>query len=199
MVKEHEDFLDIEAPEFKTPAKKSGNLAVPIIIFLVLIGLMVGGYLTVNTLMHRSVGQQQDTGPISGATAEDMTKRQLSSFVEQFLLCYYNYSYTLYDQSVQKAESMMTPSFQTAYNARAQDLDFKRKLNDLRVSTDGIRIIPGSMSFGNQGATYYVRLAGTMIFTTGVNGVSGDFPLNLLLEIQKSDTGYLVNNVERIR
>lgn len=133
------------------------------------------------------------------ASDEDIVKRQLTSFVEQFLMAYYNYSYTLYDGKVREAEAMMTPAFQAKYSVQARNLDFKRKLDANKVSTDAIRILPNSFLFQQEGNRYFVKLSGVMTFTTGINAVSGEFPINLLLAIDRSDTGFLVDNVERTR
>ncbi|MGH7442695.1 MAG: hypothetical protein ACREKE_08495, partial [bacterium] len=62
-----------------------------------------------------------------------------------------------------------------------------------------ICILPGSLAFAQEGPVYYVRLAGTMTYTTGVNGASGDFPLTLLLALRRTDSGFLVDNVQRLR
>lgn len=148
-------------------------------------------------------GRASSGTPASAAVGpsgpDDWTKRRLTACVEDFLPAYYNFSCGLYDQSVGRAEAMMTPDFQAAYNQRAEDLDFKRKLMALQVRTDGVRILPGSLAFAQDGPVYYVRLAGTMTYTTGINGASGDFPLTLLLALRRGGDGFLVDNVERLR
>lgn len=190
--------MDISTPQFKTQRRTPGNFAAPLIILVSSLACVGGVYYLVNGVFgHRAASAQAADG--FTATDDDLVKRQLTAFIERFLPAYYNYSYTLYDQSVARAEAMMTPAFQAAYNQRAEDLDFKRKLQTLRVSTDGIQILPGSLAFSNEGDRYFVRLAGTMTFTTGINGVSGDFPLTLLLAAQKTDDGFLMDNVERLR
>jgi len=190
--------MDISTPQFKTPGRTPGNFTAPLIILAASLACVGGVYYLVNgALAHRAGSAQMSDG--FTATDDDLTKRQLTAFIERFLPAYYNFSYTLYDPSVARAEAMMTPAFQAAYNQRAEDLDFKRKLETLRVSTDGIQILPGSLAFSNEGDRYYVRLAGTMTYTTGINGVSGDFPLTLLLAAQKTGDGFLMDNVERLR
>ena len=192
------DYLDIGTPSLKSQARTPGSLLGPLVVLGASLACIWGLYELINRSLGRpKVVLQSENG--FEANADDINKRQVSAFVERFLPAYYNYSYTLYDQSVEKAESMMTPAFQAAYNQRAEDIDFKRKLTTLRVSTDGIKILPGSMAFSNDGARFYVRLAGTMTFTTGINGVSGDFPLTLLLAIEKTESGFLADNVERLR
>lgn len=198
MENEHDGLFNTE--ELGNPAtgiKKPSNL-LPVVIVVLGLGVMgaiyffAGGYLS-----HRTAAQSSAPAEIDQT---DIGKRELTAFVEQFLLAYYCYSAgPVYDQAVARAEAMMTPAFQAAYNDRAQDLTFKQKLENDRVSTDGIKILPGSVTIGSQGNHYMIQLAGTMTFTTGVNGATGDFPLSLLLSIYRTDTGFLVDNVERLR
>jgi hypothetical protein len=192
------DYLDIHSPKMKTDERTFGNFMGPFLILAISLASVIGIYCLSRGFFSKSVNIAQ-VSTVSGATDDDLNKRQLTAFVERFLPLYYNYSYALYDQSVAKAEGMMTPAFQAAYNQRSEDLDFKLKLANLRVRTDGIKILPGSLAFSNDDDRFYVRLAGTMTFTTGINGVTGDFPLTLLLSAQKTDQGYLMDNVERLR
>jgi len=192
------DYLDIDSPKMRPEGGVFGTVMGPFFILAACLVCVGGIYFLSNRLFNK----HPDVGAVStvpSATDDDMKKRSLTAFVERFLPAYYNYSYSLYDQSVARAEGMMTPAFQAAYNQRSEDLDFKFKLAKLRVRTDGIKILPGSMAFSDEGDRFYVRLAGTMTFTTGINGVSGDFPLTLLLAAQKTDQGYLMDNVERLR
>lgn len=191
------DYMDIATPQLQHPDRGAGALSGPILFVAVALACVAGVYYAANRFFSRRTATAATVGDV--ATADDLTKRQLTAFIDRFLPAYYNYSYILYGQSVDRAETMMTPDFQAAYNQRSEDLDFKRKLDALKVSTDGIKILPGSLAFSNDGDRYYVRLAGTMTFTTGINGVSGDFPLTLLLAVQKTADGFLVDNVERLR
>jgi hypothetical protein len=200
-----EDLFETEMEHsLRSGGRKKNNFnALPLIVFgLILIGVVFYFVLPMTRDLFSGPskarsGQAEDFSPT--ITDEEMVKRQLTSFVEQFLMVYYNYSYTLYDGKVREAEAMMTPSFQAKYSVQARNLDFKRKLETNRVSTDAIRIMPNSFMFLAEGNRYYVRLAGVMTFTTGVNGVSGEFPINLLLAIERTDSGFLVDNVERTR
>jgi len=189
------DYMDIGTPRRERGA--GSGIGVPLL-FAVL--ACVGGGAAWLLLGPGRAGAAAPGSALqSQAEPEDLVKRQLSAFVERFLLAYYNFSYGLYDDSVARAEVMMTPAFQAAYNQRSQDLEFKRKLRAFQVSTDAIRILPGSIAYSNEGPRYFVRLAGTMTYTTGVNGVSGEFPLTLLLAVVRTDGGFLVDNVERLR
>jgi hypothetical protein len=179
--------------EHETPKRKPASAAP----FAALLGvaLLVGGAALVYAWTHRPVEKKS----AAAFTDEDAQKRELTAFCERFLMDYYNYSAGLFDRAVLRAEAVMTPSFLAAYNERSQDLAFKRKLAEWKVITGGIRILPGSFAFSSDGSRVYVRLAGTITFTTGCNGATGDFPVNLLLELVRSDSGYLVDNVERLR
>lgn len=192
------DYLDIGTPTLANKKGASAHLATPLLVLFASLACVGAFYYTVhNVLIRRAgVGETEATGQSS---PDDLVKRQLTAFIDRFLPAYYNFSYTLYTQSVNRAEAMMTPAFQAAYNQRSEDLDFKRKLDSLKVSTNAIKILQGSMAFSNDGSLYYARLAGTMTYTTGINGVSGDFPITLLLAIRKTNQGFLVDNVERIR
>jgi len=192
------DYMDIGTPGRGKAGKSAASWVAPVLVVAAGLACVGGVYFWGNALFGRNVGAKPEAAA-PGANNDDVTKRRITAFVEQFLMAYYNYSYSLYDQSVSKAEGMMTPSFQAAYNQRALDLDFKRKLAAYKVSTDGVKILPGSMAFSNEGDRYYVRLAGTMTFSTGSNGVSGDFPLTLLIALEKTESGFLVDNVERLR
>lgn len=199
MENEHDGLFNTE--ELGDPAiikRKPSNL-LPVIIF-VLVLVVSGGiyFFSSGYLSHRTAAAQSFSSAEIDQT--DIGKRDLTAFVEQFLLAYYCYSAgPVYDQAVARAEAMMTPALQAAYNDRAQDLTFKQKLENYRVSTDGIKILPGSVTIGSQGSHYMIQLAGTMTFTTGINGATGDFPLSLLLSVYRTDTGFLVDNVERLR
>ncbi len=190
------DYLDFGSPPLRREGRGRSGWGVPVlagVVGVICVGLC---FFAAKTLLGGHATAQDNVGSIS---PDDLEKRQMAAFVEDFLPAYYGFSYAFYDQSVSKAESMMTPEFQAAYDQRAEDLDFKRRLSALRVVTDGIRILPGSMEFARQGPMFYVRLAGTMTYTTGINGARGDFPLALLVSLKKGGDGFLVDNVERLR
>ena len=143
-------------------------------------------------------GPAQAQGVAGASTAETAVERELVTFAGQFLMDYYNYSYTLYPQAVRRAEAMMTPDLQAVYAQHALDREFIGLLEDKQVSTDGFRITPNSFLFGQQGKTHYVQLSGTMTYTTGVNDAQGEWPTTVLLEIVDTDQGFRVNNVQRL-
>jgi hypothetical protein len=191
---DHDQFVPAQPP--KAPA----HPLMPVAMLVLGLAALGAVYAVGSSLMARRAVPAPSETVAWSATPDDLTKRSLTAFVEQFLMAYYCYSAgPAYDSAVKRAESMMTPAFLAAYNQKAEDLEFKRKLAALKVGTQAIRILPGSVSIGNAGDRYFVRLSGTMTFTTGVNGASGDFPLNLLLAIQRTDSGFLVDNVERLR
>jgi hypothetical protein len=130
---------------------------------------------------------------------ETMTKRQLATFVAQFLMNYYNYSYTTYAQAVKRAEEAMTPAFQSEFSQKAVDLEFVRMLQEKQVSTDAFRILPDSLEFARSGNTHYVKLTGSMTYTTGINGAQAEWPTSVLIEVLETEQGYKVNNVQRQR
>lgn len=189
--------LGIPAPG-KAPKKKGGGLLIPAAVVVGVLAVMAVSFYTASYFMGRRAAGAS-VGAITEASDDDVAKRELTAFVEKFLLNYYNYSAGQYEQAVQSAESMMTPAFQAVYNDRAEDMAFKQKLIGYRVSTDGIRILPGSMAIGSQGNHYLIQLAGTMTFSTGINGATGDFPLSLLISVYRTSTGFQVDNVERLR
>jgi hypothetical protein len=145
---------------------------------------------------HAGLAQAQ--GVAGASTAETAVERELVTFAGQFLMNYYNYSYTLYPQAVRRAEAMMTPEMQAVYAERALDREFIGLLEDKQVSTDGFRITPNSFLFGRQGKTHYIQLSGTMTYTTGVNDAQGEWPTTVLLEVVDTDQGFRVNNVQRL-
>ena len=132
-------------------------------------------------------------------STEQVEERAVTTFVADFLMNYLNYSYTIYPDAVRRAEAMMTSEMQGAYNTSARDRDFIKTLEATKASTSGFRIIPGSVKMGHEGQTFYVQLSGAMIYTTLVNGASADWPMNLLLQVEKTDKGFLVSNVQRTR
>ena len=192
------DYLDIGTRPLKGGSGARPNWGGLLLALAAALGCAAMAYWALRPA--RGSSSAASVSPAAGpAGPDDWTKRRLTSCVEDFLPAYYNFSCGLYDQSVERAETMMTPDFQAAYNQRAEDLDFKRKLVALQVRTDAIKILPGSLAFAQDGPVYYVRLAGTMTYTTGVNGATGDFPLTLLLALRRSGDGFLVDNVERLR
>jgi hypothetical protein len=195
-----EDLYDHEEFIHPGPIKEQSKLFLPVLMLALGLGILALVYLFSSKLMAQRSAVAQPVAAFGNATPDDQTKRELTAFVEQFLMAYYCYSAgPVYERAVQRAESMMTPAFLAAYNQRAVDVEFKRKLQDLKVNTDAIHILPGSVTIGNEGDRFYLRLSGTMTFTTGINGASGDFPLSLLLAVEKTDSGFLVDNVERLR
>jgi hypothetical protein len=138
-------------------------------------------------------------GVVGASTAQTAVERELVTFASQFLMNYYNYSYTLYPQAVRRAEAMMTPDLQAVYAEHALDREFIGLLEDKQVSTDGFRIAPNSVLFGQQGKTHYLQLTGSMTYTTGINDAQGEWPTTVLLEIVDTDQGLRVDNVQRLR
>jgi hypothetical protein len=190
-----DDYLDIgKSPQ---PHAQKTKLLVPVVLGTIFLACAGSGFFWIREIFMRPVPAM--ACDMTGVTNDDLLKRQLTAFVERFLAVYYDYSYTQYDQSVARVELMMTPAFQAAYNQRAEDLDFKRELIKYRVNTDAIRILPGSFAFLVRKDRCYVRLAGSMTYTTGSDGVSGNFPLTLLLVALRTDRGFLMDNVERLR
>jgi|GEM_PF-5014122 hypothetical protein len=148
-------------------------------------------------LLHAGPAQAQ--GIAGASTSETAVERELVTFADQFLMNYYNYSYTLYPEAVRRAEAMMTPEMQAVYSQHALDRQFIGLLQDKQVSTDGFRITPNSYLFRNEGKTHYFQLSGTMTYTTGVNDAQAEWPTTVLLEIVDTDQGFRVNNVQRLR
>ena len=93
----------------------------------------------------------------------------------------------------------MTPEFQSVYAEKALDLNFVQNLKDKQVSTDAFLITPNSVEFAKNGKVHYVKVSGTMTYTTGINGAQAEWPTSILVEILETDQGYKVNNVQRQR
>jgi len=196
-----DDLYTLDASKVRPaggPKKKKGPGPVTVLGTVLGLGLFV--YLVVKVLPSIGhAGPAQAKGLAGAATMETSVERELVTFAGQFLMNYYNYSYTLYPAAVRRAEALMTPDLQAVYSQHALDRQFIGLLEDKRVSTDGFRITPGSFLFGHQGKTHYVQISGTMTYTTGVNDAQAEWPTTVLLEILDTDQGYRVNNVQRLR
>jgi hypothetical protein len=194
-----DDMFEFDSAQLTKPKKKKQASLMPVIVAVGVVAA-VGAVVWLTSASGLFAGRSGDGGqPVGLATEDQKGERRLTAFVQEFLLYYYNYSYTLYPDAVKKAEAMMTPEMQAAYNQYARDLTFRQLLESKRVSTDGFRIVPGSVKIGREAKAYYIQLSGTMTYTTGVNGASGDFPLNLVLAVLDTESGLKVDRVERLR
>jgi hypothetical protein len=181
------------------PIKKTALRASYLIPALILVTAGAGAITVLKIMKVRSRDSVVDTQISTTLDPQMAIERQLVTFAGQFLMNYYNYSYTLYSDAVKRSEAQMTPELQAVYAQRALDREFIGLLEDKQVSTDGFRITPNSILFAHNGKTHYVQLSGTMTYTTEVNGAQAEWPTTVLLEILETDQGFMVNNVQRQR
>jgi hypothetical protein len=190
-------FYEAETTMRVKPKRDTRILALSI---LILAALSLGVLIMMGFLKAQSHAQEAVTEKsIASTDGETIVERQLVTFVGDFLMNFYNYSYTVYSLAVKRAEEQMTPELQAFYSAKALDREFIRSLEEKEVSTDRFRITPNSLEFAHSGKTHYVKLSGTMTYTTGINGAQAEWPTSVLIEIVETDQGFKVNNIQRQR
>src|SRR5258708_6575379 len=138
-----DSLFDMSGNLKRAPAKKKADPAAWFVPLVAVLALAAGSFGAMKVLKARKMTQTvTDNAMTTTLDPQTALERQLSTFAGQFLMNYYNYSYTIYTEAVKRAEDQMTPELQAVYAVKALDRDFITLLNEKQVSTDGFRITP---------------------------------------------------------